>query len=153
MTYRDGSLTAVVGAGRGAKGGGYLPVDLDIFDAIQEALGIDVTTAQIARAGLHILMENTGGDLMTIKRLIARVPSVSVIAPSERQLASSFTKVTPAERDFVLELQRLITSTADDRPTQRQILMAGVLAYAAEHDIKIPSYCKKTGEFANNPRL
>jgi hypothetical protein len=153
MTYLDGSLTAVVGAGRGARGGGYLPADLDIFDAIQEALGIDVTTAQIARAGLHTLMESTGGDLMIIKRLIARIPSVNAIAPSERQLASSFTKVTPAERDFVLELQRLITSATDDRPTQRQILMAGVLAYAAKHNIEIPSYITRTGELANNPRL
>jgi hypothetical protein len=146
MTYRDGSLTAIIGAGSGPRGGGYIPADLDILGAVQEGLGIEVTTAQIARAGLHALMERACGDPMAVRHLVARIPSISVVDPSERRFASSFTKVTPAERDFVLELQRLIASTTDDRPTQRQILMAGVLAYAAKHNIEIPSYIKKTGE-------
>ena len=146
MTYRDGSLTAVIGAGSGPRGGGYIPADLDIFGAVQEGLGIEVTTAQIARAGLHVLMERSSGNPMAVRHLVARIPGMSLIDPSERRFTSSFTKVTPAERDFVLELQRLIASTTDDRPTQRQILMAGVLAYAAKQNIEIPSYIEEIRE-------
>ena len=39
------------------------------------------------------------------------------------------------------------------RATLALVLMAGVLAYAAKHNIEIPFYIKKIGELANNPRL